>query len=348
MGLFSRKTRRRKQDIVVLCAFRELTQPEPLRNFDPEYGYAYRWAVRSPPEVGKWAVVEGFDGPSTVIVGAIGLNSYVREFGVNSLKSINRLVPVADLTKARALVERKTAEESAAKLTWLDYCRWVAGLQSSKPTVPLSAEYYVPTLPNESDDVETADWHGSIWWRAYKTAEENQRPAEETERFQDLGRAWYRIRNAQAKAAQMASVTSIADSVDLTQVIRDVEHGKDLGDQPGYFLGEPTSSWLQYVKELAKSGEPGSNQALALIYALITIAEKDAAVDGREPAATFTERAAILHRKRKEYDLEVAVIERWENACPPERRRPGSLQTKLAERLIKARTLADKDAKPSW
>src|SRR5699024_3974876 len=82
-----------------------------------------------------------------VIVGAIGINSYVREFGVRSLKSIDRLVPITDLEKARALMERNAAEESAAKSTWLDYCRWVAGLQSSKPTIPLSAEYYVPTLP---------------------------------------------------------------------------------------------------------------------------------------------------------------------------------------------------------
>src|SRR5690625_3831805 len=170
MGIFSRKNRHRRQEVVVLCAFRELTEPEPLRNFNPEYGYAYRWALRSPPQVGQWALAQGIDGLSTVIIGAIGTNSYAREFGVNSLQSIDWLVPASELKKAQALMERKAADELAAKSAWLDYCRWIAGLQSSKPTVPLSAEYYAPTLPNEFEDVETADWHGRIWWHAYKTA----------------------------------------------------------------------------------------------------------------------------------------------------------------------------------
>ena len=97
MGLFSRKprtktSRQHSHDVVVLCAFRELTNPEPLRNFDAEYSYAYRWALSSEPAVGQWALVDGDDGPKTVIVGKVGANSYVRQNGVGALETRKSVV----------------------------------------------------------------------------------------------------------------------------------------------------------------------------------------------------------------------------------------------------------------
>lgn len=327
---------------MVLCAFRELTNPEPLRNFDPEHAYAYRWALPTLPAVGQWAMVEGYDGPSTIIVGAIGVNSYVEEFGVGSLDSITRLVPTANIQRARAAVEKKLADQRAAETIWLAHCRWVAGIDASEPADPLPAGFDIPALPMESEGSTSAGWHGSSWWRAYKKAEELQRSGAEVERFRDIARSWFRIRDASMRAEQVSSVKIVAQSADLDRVIRDVASGADLGDQPGHLLGKPMWDWLRYVEELSKAGEPETSKALALVYALIVVAEKEASISGREPAPAYTERAAILHRKRKEYSQEVAVLERWEKACPPERRGPGALQSKLAQRLTKARELANK------
>ncbi|WP_344411997.1 hypothetical protein [Amycolatopsis minnesotensis] len=282
------------------------------------------------------------DGPATIVVGAIGVNSYVKKVGVDSLASITRLVPRADVEKARALAAQKLADERAAETTWLAHCRWVAGIDTSAPTAPLPAGFDKPQLPRETDGPDSAHQHGSSWWRAYKKAEELQHPTAESERFKDIARAWYRIRDTSAKAEQLSSVRSVADGVDLDQAIRDLENGKDLEDQPGSFLGRPMWDWLRYVEELAKAGEPADNKALPLVYALIVVAEREAKTSGREPAPAYTWRAAILHRKRKEYREEVAVLERWEAACPPERRGPGEMQPKLAQRLIKARELANK------
>ncbi|MFD9963963.1 hypothetical protein [Amycolatopsis sp. NPDC058986] len=345
MGIFSRKShqsRRQQPDTVVLCAFRELTDPEPLRNFNPEHAYAYRWALPVPPAVGQWAIVDRHDGSSTIIVGAIGVNSYVTKVGAGSLASITRLVPFADVERARALVAQKLADERAAEATWLAHCRWVAGIDTNAPTNPLPTGFDKPQLPREAYDPGSAHQHGSSWWHAYKKSEELQRPAAESERFKDIARTWYRIRDTNARAEQLSSVRSVADGVDLDQAIRDLENGKDFGDQPGNFLGKPMWDWLRYVEELAKAGEPAASKALPLVYALIVVAERAAKISGREPAPAYTWRAAILHRKRKEYREEVAVLERWEAACPPERRGPGAMQPKLAQRLIKARELANK------
>ncbi|ALG06957.1 hypothetical protein AOZ06_08490 [Kibdelosporangium phytohabitans] len=287
-------------------------------------------------------MVEGHDGPSTVIVGAVGVNSYVEECGVDSLESITRLVSTADIQRAQAAVEEKLADQHAAETIWLAHCRWVAGIDASEPADPLPAGFDIPPLPTESEGSASADQHGSGWWRAYKKAEELQRSEAEIARFSDIARSWFRIRDASTRAEQVSSVKIVAHSADFARVIRDVASGADLGDQPGHLLGKPMWDWLRYAEELSKADEPETSKALPLVYALIVVAEKEATISGREPAPAYTERAAILHRKRKEYSQEVAVLERWEKACPPERRGPGAQQSKLARRLTKARELANK------
>jgi hypothetical protein len=327
---------------VVLCSFRDLTTPEPLKNFSLEHAYAYRWGLSSPPFVGQWAVVEGIDGPATVIVGAIGANAYVEESGVDSLEVILRLVPAEDIEKARTVVERKRSDDLAAEATWLAHCRWVAGMDPERPARPLSASFEAPLLPTDEADWASADRHGANWWRAYKKAEELRYPAVEIERLKDIARVWFRIRDRGAVNERLSAVKNVATGVDLDRKIRELTDGENFDDRPGNFLGEPMWDWLRYVEELAKGGEAETGRALDLVYALIIVAEREAAASGREPAPAYTERAAILHRKRKEYDREVAVLERWEMACPPERRGPGALQSKLAQRLVKARELAKK------
>jgi hypothetical protein len=68
-------------------------------------------------------------------------------------------------------------------------------------------------------------------------------------------------------------------------------------------------------------------EALSLCYGAIEAAENDR--DGREPATWYTEQAAIIHRKRGERAEEVAVLERWLQACPADRRAGSTIQQRL-------------------
>lgn len=84
---------------------------------------------------------------------------------------------------------------------------------------------------------------------------------------------------------------------------------------------------VEPIQQLKREGR--LQEALDLCYGAISAAEADR--EGREPAPWYTEQAAIIHRKRGERDLEVAVLRRWVELCPPERR----AGAKIAQRLAK-------------
>lgn len=84
---------------------------------------------------------------------------------------------------------------------------------------------------------------------------------------------------------------------------------------------------VEPIKQLKREGH--LEQALKLCYRAIEGAERDRG--SREPAPFYTLQAAMIHRKLKQPANEVAVLQRWLDACPPERR-AGS---KVAERLNK-------------
>lgn len=81
------------------------------------------------------------------------------------------------------------------------------------------------------------------------------------------------------------------------------------------------------IKQLKREGR--LDEALALCYQAIEGAEW--AAEGREPAPAYTEHAAIILRKLGQRDEEVAVLRRWLDHAPPDRRE-GS---KIAQRLAK-------------
>lgn len=84
---------------------------------------------------------------------------------------------------------------------------------------------------------------------------------------------------------------------------------------------------VEPIQQLKREGRLA--EALELCYGAIEAAENDR--DGREPAPWYTEQAAIIHRKRGERDLEVAVLQRWLNVCPPERREGSKICQRLAK-----------------
>lgn len=84
---------------------------------------------------------------------------------------------------------------------------------------------------------------------------------------------------------------------------------------------------VEPIKQLKREGR--LEEALQLCYQAIQGAENDR---GRqEPAPAYTIDAAIIHRKLKQRDEEIAVLQRWIDHCPP-KRRAGS---RVAERLAK-------------
>jgi tetratricopeptide (TPR) repeat protein len=86
---------------------------------------------------------------------------------------------------------------------------------------------------------------------------------------------------------------------------------------------------VEPIKELKREGQ--LDQALELCYRAIDSAERDR--NGREPAPWYTEQAAIIHRKQGDREKEIAVLQRWMAACPPERRAGSTIETRLKKIL---------------
>ncbi len=87
---------------------------------------------------------------------------------------------------------------------------------------------------------------------------------------------------------------------------------------------------VEPIKQLKRDGR--LDDALVLCHAAIRGAED--AREGREPAPWYTEQAAIIYRKLNQRDEEIAVLERWLAACPPERREGSRIKDRL-EKLTK-------------
>lgn len=84
---------------------------------------------------------------------------------------------------------------------------------------------------------------------------------------------------------------------------------------------------VEPIKQLKREGL--LEEALKLCYRAIEGAERDN--HGREPAPAYTLEAAIIHRKLKQREAEIAVLERWLRQCPPERRDDSEIGRRLAK-----------------
>lgn len=329
MAIFKRLLRKvSSPTTVVTVAFRDMDVKDPLANFSPEYGYAYLWPFSTQPQVGNWAVAPGSDGPAPVIVGALGAPASARGL---ELKSLLKQISVSDVAEARA--RREEVEHR-----WLDYARSLTTLPitGSAPRKPPAGFDRLPPTEGTAG-MQKADEHGRAWWRAQALAGELGRPAEEVEAFKAIGKGWFKLRDEAEKKARDRRMAKVAASIDLRSALR----RRSRADVEGMLLaGQPIWDWLAYAQDLERAGQ--GDEALAAVEVLIEAAEQEAQASGREPAPGYTERAAIIYRKRRDYAAEVAVLERWERACPPEQRGPGASQAKLLKRLDRARELAQK------
>lgn len=113
----------------------------------------------------------------------------------------------------------------------------------------------------------------------------------------------------------------------------------DAEERAGKIRGKHFTEWIPELNRLRSLGAPAEDKYLALVLDCIEATEQAAVYSLREPAPGYTERAAIVYRRRQDYASEIAVIERWEAVFPPSKRGPGATQGKLAVRLAKAKEL---------
>ncbi|CAM3000380.1 Tetratricopeptide repeat protein [Corynebacterium falsenii] len=83
------------------------------------------------------------------------------------------------------------------------------------------------------------------------------------------------------------------------------------------------------IEQLKREGQ--LEAALKLCYIAIEGAEGDARFG--EPAPWYTIQAAIIHRKLKQREEEIAVLQRWLDHCPAEDREGSGVQKRLAKLL---------------
>jgi hypothetical protein len=99
--------------------------------------------------------------------------------------------------------------------------------------------------------------------------------------------------------------------------------------------GRHHGDWVAALDRLRAQGR--DDAGLELLLVCMAAAEREAwAVQGT-PTPMYAHRAAVIHRRRRDYVAEVEVLERWIAACPE----PRDPYSRLAVRLVKARRLRD-------
>lgn len=162
-----------------------------------------------------------------------------------------------------------------------------------------------------------------------------------------LGKFWDRLKEqvreevAAAKAAQAAKNKNQQKDSYFDEWFEEHRLVEARAERAGLVYGRHYTDWGPDMDRLRSLGKSHEDEYLHLVLACVDAAERVAAIRGREPAPGYTKRAAIIYRRRKDYAAEVAVIERWIRACPPEK---GDLDNSvLGERLIKALKLRDRE-----
>jgi len=107
-------------------------------------------------------------------------------------------------------------------------------------------------------------------------------------------------------------------------------------DKPGYYKGLHYTEYVDEIRRLKANGD--YDEAEKLLLCLVDAVEAEAKAEGWGVAPWYYEQLAIIYRKRKDYQAEVAILERFAR----QRRAPGVKPPVLLERLAKARELLAK------
>jgi hypothetical protein len=104
-------------------------------------------------------------------------------------------------------------------------------------------------------------------------------------------------------------------------------------DSAGYVDGKHFTEYVEDVKDLKRAGDMDSAEPLLL--RLVDATESECAVDGWGVAPWYYEQLAIVYRRQRLYDKEVAILERF----AAQKHAPGVTPGQLMERLSRARAL---------
>jgi hypothetical protein len=138
--------------------------------------------------------------------------------------------------------------------------------------------------------------------------------------------------------AQMVEI-KCAGKVDDGHYTDSVEKAKSLkreGKNP-----EAIELLLKCVDATEKEAK-SANSTPSVLDEKFAFLDKGRSESGWGVAPWYYEQLAILYRKEKQYQKEVEILERYEK----QEKAPGVGPQKLAERLIKARELLKKNARP--
>lgn len=149
------------------------------------------------------------------------------------------------------------------------------------------------------------------------------------------GEAGYATSQEQRRSVRQAVAAASAEDMQQRHEAELAGDGDRNGARRRDVRGRPYPLWAERVRQLKR--EERLDEALDLLFECIGAAERDR---GRgAPAPWYTEHAAMIFRQRRDYDAEVAVLERWVRVSPV------PLQGgKIVERLAKARALQSKHA----
>ncbi len=106
-------------------------------------------------------------------------------------------------------------------------------------------------------------------------------------------------------------------------------------DRADTVRGRHHSDWVSTLDRLRARGM--DDAGLELLAECMAAAEREAWALESPPPTIYAHRAAVIHRRRRDYEAEVDVLERWIAACPE----PRDPYSRLAVRLVKARRLRD-------
>jgi hypothetical protein len=106
-------------------------------------------------------------------------------------------------------------------------------------------------------------------------------------------------------------------------------------DRADAVRGRHHTDWVATLDRLRARGM--DEAGLELLLECMAAAEREAWATRGVPPLIYAHRAAVIHRRRRDYAAEVEVLERWIAACPE----PRDPHSRLAVRLVKARRLRD-------
>lgn len=126
------------------------------------------------------------------------------------------------------------------------------------------------------------------------------------------------------------------DNPDADELIEAYEQRDRKIKEAGTINGRHYTQFVDTVKQL--KSDKKHEEAITLLLQLVTAVEQEAIVAEWGVAPWYYEQLAVIYRKEKRYAEEVAILERYQSKS----KAPGAKPSKLAERLIKAKELRDR------